>query len=263
MPGVTRAEVKKWKSLGRRKGRQATGLFLVEGRRMVADAIRSEVQVVVVLHDNPLGARNESSRAHIENQKIIEQAGRAGLRIEAVPAALIDAISDTKTPQSLVAIGRIPMWGWDDVTPGPVVLLDGVQDPGNVGTLIRTAIGLGASALVGLGPCADPWSPKVLRASAGASFFKPVFRSTIPGAVAELSARGTAIWAATPGASPPAAGKPSSPVALALGSEAHGVSAPLLQAAEHSVGLPLAGGVESLNVAVAGAILLDRLLNRL
>ncbi|WP_419950829.1 TrmH family RNA methyltransferase [Candidatus Palauibacter sp.] len=250
----TRAEIKAWRSLHRGKGRRETGWFLAEGPRLVGELLEWPGRTVAVL-------RADAAMGEPTPAALLARAAKRGVRTETVPNALIRTLADAATPQPVLAIGEIPDYGWDDVAEGTLVLLDGVQDPGNVGTLARTALALGAAAVVGVGETADPWGPKALRASAGASLRGPVFRTTVADAVERLAGRGIPIWVATAEA-PPITGPVSGPVALALGSEAHGVSASLREAAGRAVAVPLVRGVESLNVASAGAILLDRLLAR-
>ena len=253
----TRAEIKAWRSLHRGKGRRETGCFLAEGRRLVGEMLDWPGRTVAVLH-------TDAAPDDPELESLLARAVARGVRTEAVPAAGVRTLADAATPQPILAIGEMPAYGWDDVDAvcdvdaGAIVLLDGVQDPGNVGALVRTALALGAAAVVGVGETADPWGPKALRASAGASFRGPVFRTDTRDAVERLAGRGIPIWVAAADA-PPLPGPPPGPVALALGSEAHGVSASLRAAAARAVSVPLARGVESLNVASAGAILLDRM----
>ena len=247
----TRAEIKAWRSLHRGKGRRETGCFLAEGRRLVGEMLEWPGRTVAVLHTDAAGDEPEL-------EALLARAVTLGVRTEAVPEATIQTLADAATPQPVLAIGEVPAYGWDDVDDGAVVLLDGVQDPGNVGVLVRSALALGAAAVVGVGETADPWGPKALRASAGASLRGPVFRTDTRDAVEWLAGRRIPIWVAAADA-PPLEGPPAGPVALALGSEAHGVSASLRAAAARVVSVPLTRGVESLNVASAGAILLDRM----
>ncbi len=251
----TRAEIKAWRTLHRGRGRRETGCFLAEGRRLVGEMLEWPGRTVAVLHADAAGDEPDL-------EALLARAKTQGVRTEAVPEALIRTLADAATPQPLIAIGVIPACGWADVGDGTTVLLDGVQDPGNVGALVRTALALGAAAVVGVGETADPWGPKALRASAGASFRGPVFRTDTRDAVERLAERGIPVLVAAADA-PPLDRPPPGPVALALGSEARGVSAPLRAAASRAVSVPLARGVESLNVASAGAILLDRLLSRM
>ncbi|WP_420615980.1 TrmH family RNA methyltransferase [Candidatus Palauibacter sp.] len=250
----TRAEIKTWRSLHRGKGRRETGCFLAEGRRLVGEMLEWPGRTVAVLHAAAVGDEPDM-------KKLLARATARGVRTEAVPEAVVRTLADAATPQPILAIGAVPAYGWDDVGDGAIVLLDGVQDPGNAGTLVRTAVALGAAAVIGVGETADPWGPKALRAAAGASFRGPVFRTDAREAVEHLAERGIPIWVAAAGA-PPLRNPSPGPVALALGSEARGVSASLRAAAARVVSVPLVRGVESLNVASAGAILLDRLLAR-
>ena len=203
------------------------------------------------------GARTDEATA-----ALADMARASGMRLEVVETHVIAEIADASTPQPILAVSRIPQWSWDDVPPGTVVVLDGVQDPGNTGALIRTSVALGAAAVIVLPPGADPWGPKAVRASAGAGLRRPVFRADRQDTVGELSRRGIPVWVAD------AAGEPFSRVdgvaqaALVLGSEAHGVSSAMRHAAVRTVSIPMCEEAESLNVAAAGAILLDRLIGR-
>lgn len=249
----TRAEIKQWRTLRRRKGREATGCFLAEGRRLVREMIDWTGTTVAILH-----AESDAHDPMVRD--LLDRARAKGLRVDVVPESLIVSLADAATPQPWLAIGVIPSYGWDDAKPGRWLLLDGVQDPGNLGTLTRTAVALGVSAVIGLGDTADPWAPKALRASAGAVFRGVVFRADSAEAVARCRALKMPIWAATAEGTPLRRGlEPPRSFALALGSEAHGVSEAVRAAAERTVSVPLRAGVESLNVAAAGAILLDRL----
>ncbi|MYA32695.1 MAG: RNA methyltransferase [Gemmatimonadales bacterium] len=247
----TRAEIKAWRSLHRGKGRRETGCFLAEGRRLIAEMLEWPGRTVAVLY---AGAAEDEP----ELEALLARAAARDVRTEAVPEAIIRTLADAATPQPVLAIGELPAYGWADVGDGAIVLLDGVQDPGNVGVMVRSALALGAAAVIGVGETADPWGPKALRASAGASFRGPVFRTDTRDAVERLAGLRIPIWVAAADA-PPLEGPPPGSVALVLGSEARGVSAPLLTAAARAVSVPLSRGVESLNVASAGAILLDRL----
>ena len=140
-----------------------------------------------------------------------------------------------------------------------VVVLDGLQDPGNVGTLARTAWGLGAAGLLALPGTAELANPKTLRAAMGALFRFPAVALDQPAALAWLRGRQFRLLLAEAGA--PSLGTPEpGPLALALGNEGSGVGPTLTRAASRRVGIPLAPGAESLNVAVAAGILLYEVL---
>jgi TrmH family RNA methyltransferase len=250
---LTQAETKIWRSLRRRKGRAATGLFLAEGLRVVAELVTEQSVKAVLLCAK--SARNQTIVIDL-----LEQAMDQGHRVEVVSDVLIDSIADAMTPQPLLAIAEVPERSWDDIESGLILVLDSVQDPGNVGTLIRTAAAVGAAGVIGVGTAADPWGPKAVRASAGAVLKVPVLRADTSDTLIELKRRGVPLWIASADGESIGRFKPSSGcLALALGSEATGVSPELRAEAVQTVSVRMTGGVESLNVAAAGAILLDRL----
>ena len=250
----TQAETKIWRSLRRRKGRAATGLFLAEGLRVVAELVAEKSVKAVILCA-------ESARNQTVVMDLLERARNQDHRVEVVRDALIDSIADAVTPQPVLAIAEVPERSWDNIESGLILVLDSVQDPGNVGTLIRTAAALGVAGVIGVGTVADPWGPKAVRASAGTVLNVPVLRMDTADTLAELKRRDVPLWFAGAGGesigrlSPPLGG-----LALALGSEATGVSPELRAQSVQTVGVRMADGVDSLNVAAAGAILLDRLI---
>lgn len=250
----SRSERKVWRSLRRRKGRDETGCFLAEGPRLLGELLDTVTAVRAVLADGAV-AETEPVR------DLLRRSEEAGWRVEIVERRVIDEIADTATPQGVLAIAEIPRWTWDDVPPGPLVLLDGVQDPGNAGTLIRTSIALGAAGVVALEGTADPWGPKAVRASAGAGLRRPVLRGDRSSTVLELDHREMPLWVAASDGEVLERGEATSArVAIALGAETHGVSPDLAKAAVRRVAIALESGVESLNVAIAGALVLDRIM---
>jgi len=250
----SRSERKLWRSLRRRKGRDAAGLFLAEGPRLLEELLGAGHAIEAVLH-TPDAGDDPAVR------DLLQRARDAAVRVEPVERRTLEEIADAGTPQAVLAIAPIPAWSWEDVPPGPLVLLDGVQDPGNAGGLTRTAAALGAAGVVSLEGSADPWGPKAVRASAGAALRRPVFRADRASTVAELARRRVPIWVADVSGEPLSRGAGRvDRVAIALGSETHGVSPEVAAAAERSIAIAMHGGVESLNVAAAGAILLDRLI---
>jgi TrmH family RNA methyltransferase len=134
-------------------------------------------------------------------------------------------------------------------------VLDAVQDPGNVGGMIRTAFALGAAATVALDGTADPGAHKVLRAAMGAAFRHPVAAAHWAEFAAFAEANGIALWAACQGGEPPAGTRPER-LALVVGNEGAGLRPEVLAAAVKKVGVPMRPGAESLNAATAAAILL-------
>jgi TrmH family RNA methyltransferase len=162
----------------------------------------------------------------------------------------------------VLAVAEIPRAGLDSISlaqePAVVLVLDAVQDPGNFGTLVRTAEALGAAGVVVLPGTVDPWNPKSVRAAMGSSFRLPVVEADWDALEPWLRGHGAVTVASAVGAPPP----DSLPrrAALVLGNEGAGVSADTLRRAGLTLGIPLRGRAESLNVAAAGAILLHELL---
>ncbi|MEO7476120.1 MAG: RNA methyltransferase [Gemmatimonadales bacterium] len=243
------------RDLARRRGRERRGLALAEGVRLVEEALAAGVPVrgaavAPALEGTPRGRALKSALAE-----------RAIRLVDVAPAEL-DALADTEHPQGVVAVVEPRVWSLADVpTPSGavVVVLDAVQDPGNVGTVLRTALGLGATGVLALKGTAELTNPKVLRGSMGAAFRLPAVSTDAGGLLDWVAVRGVDLWVATTEAGPlPGRADPSgrAPLALVLGNEGAGVGSALLAAARHRVGIPLAQGVDSLNVAVAAGILL-------
>jgi TrmH family RNA methyltransferase len=244
------------RDLRRRRGRERRGLALAEGVRLVEEAVAAGIELRGAAVSPALEATTRGRTLKSE------LAGR-GVRLEEVSESQLDGLADTEHPQGIVAVIRPVSWSLDQIaTPAGAVLLvlDAVQDPGNVGTLLRTALGLGAAGLVALKGTAELTSPKVLRGSMGALFRFPAVTADAPGLLAWSGTRGVRLWVAAadgePIARPGAPRQHRPPLALVVGNEGVGVGPELEAAAARRVAVPLAPGAESLNVAVAAGILL-------
>ena len=254
---ATRRQLAMLRSLRTRKGREETGLFLVEGVRLCSELIpaKARVEIVLVAEGQTSGALGEQAA----------QLASAGAEIIQAPLRDFERVSDTVNSQGILAAAR-----WDDLSPealrfpdaGAVVLaLDGVSDPGNAGTVIRTAAWFGVSAvLLGQG-CADLLNPKAVRATMGGIFQLPICRDVkLAEELSRLKRSGFHVTAATMDGSPDWSGWAKNPrSALILGSEAHGVSEELCRLADRRITIPRRGAGESLNVAVSAGILLSAL----
>ncbi len=198
---------------------------------------------------------------------LVAELTRHAVPVEQVGVRTLQQLADTETPQGIVAVVEPRAWTADDLalSPGAVALvIDGVQDPGNVGTLIRTAHALGAAGTVVLRGTADPTSPKALRGAMGATFRHPVVALDDAAFVAWARRHGVTLWAAAADgvplgravAAPQGGGQRAGPVAVIVGNEGAGIRPQLNAVAAQRVAIPLAPGAESLNVAVAAGILL-------
>jgi TrmH family RNA methyltransferase len=202
---------------------------------------------------------------------LVEELQRHAVSVEEIGARSFAELADTDTPQGIIAVIEPRRWTATDFVPQPgavALVIDGVQDPGNVGTLIRTAHALGAAGTVVLRGTADPTSPKALRAAMGATFRHPVVSLDDAAFIAWARKYGVTLWAAaadgTPlyralgrGSAKGDEGRPDGgPIAVIVGNEGAGIRPQLNAVAAQRVAIPLAQGAESLNVAVAAGILL-------
>ena len=253
---LTRREERLLRVLRERRGREGEGLFLAEGVRAVEDLAASGLPVRFAVASSSLedGGRGAALLATL--------AGRGVPVREAGERALAE-LADTDTPQGILAVAEIPAATLEALDPegDPAVLLvlDAVQDPGNFGTLARTAEALGAAGVVALPGTVDPWNPKSVRAAMGSTFRLPVVASRWEALGPWLRARRIAVLAADAGGEPLGAHPPRR-AALVVGNEGAGISPATREWMDRAVGIPLRGRAESLNVAAAGAILLHELL---
>ena len=234
------------RSLSRRDTRAVERAFVVEGLRAVRDGVLAGVppRLVLLRHDD---------RA----DRLLHELDMApdDPVLRRVEPRLFDKLSEVQAPQGVLAVFPWPE-GPELTTQTPLVLvLDRLRDPGNLGTLLRSAAGAGVSAVYLTPESVDPWNPKVVRAGMGAHFRLPLL--AFDEAAATL--RDTLPLRAASAANAPVAYDAvdwTQPAALIIGGEAEGVSPALTAWASQSVAIPLAANVESLNAAVAGSILL-------
>jgi TrmH family RNA methyltransferase len=234
--------------------RKRYGLAFTEGLRSVRAALEGGASVVEVV---------------IADSAALDVAD--ALPLQGLPAFLVTdnefaRLSDVQTDQGILATFRLETRVFDPRKPGlkRVVVLDGVQDPGNVGTIIRTAAWYGVDAVVGGPGTADFYNPKTVRATMGSLWSTSVYTSEdVSALVTELNEAGFRTFAAAAGVSDPVVRETGS-IAVVFGSEAHGISPDVLERTQKVVSVPrgtdtAANIVESLNVSVAAGIVLDRL----
>jgi TrmH family RNA methyltransferase len=253
--------------LATRAGRERQGMFLLEGPRAIGDALER-------------GAKLRWLVVDAEGEREVARWLAAGLVPEATALyraaeADLERLADTTTPQGVIAVGELPAEGLaalgDVDVGGPrpagagslLLLVDGVQDPGNLGTLLRTLAAVGGGGAICCKGTVDPFNPKALRGSAGAALSLSLARGVERREAADwCGERGVAIVALAAGGSDLFAGRgpagplPDGPLALAVGGEAAGLSPEILEAAAVVAGIPMEPGVESLSAAVAGSIAL-------
>jgi len=230
---------------GRRRARVEAGRFVVDGPTLVAEALASDVEVVEVYAEPGAPA------------DVLGLARDAGVPVRAVAPGALAKATDPVTPQPVAALAALPDPPGDEVLRDLVLVLVGVGDPGNAGTLLRVAEAAGASAVVSCADAVDLWSPKAVRASAGSIFRVPVLlEGTVHDALGRLRGAGMTALATTLDATLDLDGADlTGDVAVLLGNEAHGLPADVAEAADLAVRIPMAGRVESLNVAMTGTVL--------
>jgi TrmH family RNA methyltransferase len=228
-----------------RTGRAPSGLIAIEGEHLIAEAIRSQLRFATIFlregYQPPFALPSDAETLLL-------------------PSDVFSSAVATEQPQGIAALVHPPAFSMEALFSGaaPLILvLAGLQDPGNVGTLLRSAEAFGATGVLLLPGAANPWNPKALRASAGSAFRVPALNATEPEAlnlfdrhripaIAAVAQAGIAVTKA------PLAG----PCALLIGNEGVGLSKILVSAAKHRVTISTPGNVESLNAAIAGSLLL-------
>ena len=235
-----------------KKYRRGTGEMVCEGEKLLYEALHSGAAVKTVL----LCAGTDFGAAA---RDLIAKAETQGARLfEAAPALFAQA-SDVETPQGVVFSCAQPHRMADELPRdlNGAVLLDGVQDPGNLGTILRTADAFALDAVILCEGCADPSAPKVVRATMGAAFRQPVYRMPLEEAAAVLRDRGLPLYAAAlEPDSVPCTSLDLHSAAVVIGSEGRGVSARTLELCNRKLIIPMAGRAESLNAGVAASILI-------
>ena len=243
------------RDLTRRKARERQRLFAAEGVRAVEELMRSPLSIRGVLaapqlSDAPRGAA------------LLAAIRQRGTELAEVTALEFASAAETESPQGVLAIAEIPERSLDHLALPPrarLVLLDGVQDPGNVGTIVRTAAALGAAAVLALPGTVDLWNAKVVRSAMGASFHAPAFSCTWEQLDVFRQRDGVTLWGADAGGTMLESLAAPDRLALVVGNEGAGLSAEARARVAVLASLPISSAIESLNVAVATGILLYQL----
>ena len=243
------------RDLRRRRARERHALFVAEGVRAVEELLASALTVrgllvAPQLVDAPRGAA------------LLDSARRRSIELSPVDEREFASAAETDSPQGVLAIGEIPGRRLADLqlpTSARLVVLDAVQDPGNVGTILRTSAALGASAVVAMPGTVDLWNAKVVRSAMGALFHNPAFMSTWAELDTFRAGRAVSLWGADAEGTPLDRLRPPDSLALVVGNEGAGLSNEARERVGQYVSIPIRSTVESLNVAVATGILLYQL----
>ncbi len=245
------AKIKRLVSLRKkRKARETEGVYIVEGIRMAKEAPADQIREIYV-------AESFEQRSQDEAMRIAERSGAA---LQVLTDPVFAHVSDTQTPQGILLVMERKTYTPDDLMGegALILLLENLQDPGNLGTLFRSAEAAGATGIIAGDNSVDFYSPKVVRSTMGSLFRVPfLYADDLTPAMTTLKERGVTIYGAS------LSGKTDydqadyrKDTAFLIGNEGSGLSEAALQCADTKICIPMQGKVESLNAAVAGSILL-------
>jgi TrmH family RNA methyltransferase len=231
-----------------RKDRRRERLFVLEGVRLVADALVGGTVLDLALYAPEQLAQTVAGQALLDQLQTLSIAHVAS-------AQVVAAASDTVHPQGVVALARWPQV--EPSMPGIILVLDAIQDPGNMGALLRSAEAVGVAEVLSTTGTVDVYSPKVVRAAMGAHMRLAITQDLRWDAIADRLALVDQVYAADADARMPYfAADWRQPSALIIGNEAHGLSEDARALARSTIGIPMHGRAESLNAAVAGSVIL-------
>nr|WP_097159179.1 RNA methyltransferase [Bacillus oleivorans] len=243
---VQNEKVKEWKKLLQKKGRDTANQYIMEGFHLVEEASQNPALITTVI---------------VREDVAVPEWVPSSMEIYQVSTEVANAISDTETNQGIFAICKKE----DHEVPKQAksfLLLDAIQDPGNLGTIIRTADAAGVDAVILGDGTVDPYNPKVIRSAQGSHFHIPFIKGNLFNWVQQLKETGVSVYGtALEGAEPFHIVEPRHPFALILGNEGNGVNPNLLELANQNLYVPIYGKSESLNVTIAGGILLYHFMN--
>ncbi len=231
---------------GRSKERREESAFLAEGVRLVEEALAAEWPIHFVLYSDGLSERG---------QALVGKLRRAGFEVEDVAGDLLQAVSETETSQGILAVLELSPLPLPD-SPNFILIPDQIRDPGNLGTLIRTAAATGVQAVLLPPETTDAFAPKVIRAGMGAHFWLPIH--TMDWDEIEQICKQTSLQIYLADMYGQSCWKTDfrGPLALIVGGEAEGASEQARKLANQTISIPISEKVESLNAGVAGAILM-------
>ena len=250
---ITKERLKEIKRLHESRERAEKGLFLIEGVRLIEEAVKKRVSIERTLYTSEL-------EETIRGSHLIATIGKKNIPAYQVPEKVMESLSETENPQGILAVARQLKWTIEDVVKGkgPVIIACSLQDPGNLGTIIRAADAGGCGGVITTQNTVDIYNSKVIRATMGSIFRLPVLKvDDLIEAVSTLKKEGYRIIATA------AHSKTSfldvdyrKPTAFLIGQETSGLSKEILESADIKVFIPMKEGVESLNAAVSAAILI-------
>ena len=242
---------------GRRKARLEAGRFVIEGPVPIAELLAAGADLDELYVDLEQWAQVDD-RSPLRS--VVRDADISGVPVWGLTASVFASVSDTNSPQGALALALRTVSPISEVSAldGPVLVLVDISDPGNAGTLVRAAEAAGCAGVVFAGSSTDPFGPKAVRAAAGSIVRLPIAEaSAVAMVLNELRASGRSLVATVvDGGVAPEATDLSVPVAILIGSEAHGLSSEVISACTATITIPMEPAAESINAAMAGAVVL-------
>lgn len=245
--------MKEVRALKNKNGREEKGLFFIEGTRFVAEALNENIGIRYVVV-------SETFLSGAGSGELLKKINNIALNCYVVPDSLFYSISDTQTPQGILAVLGLEKKLLKDaeLSKGLLVILDTIKDPGNMGTIIRTADAAGCVGVIVPDGCVDVFNPKVLRSTMGSVFHVPVYYcGSIAEAMNIVRMHGFKLCAShLEGSISIYEADLSGQIALVIGSEAEGISAETAKNSDLLVKIPMEGRAESLNASVAAGVMI-------
>ena len=254
---ISKANIKLLSSLSIKKYRKRENLFLIEGMRLFTEVIKSNYPIKYIW---VLDTFNDTENS----QLLISELQSRNIPIDEISKKELKQISDTQHSQGIVGISEIPKNVTQEFCNQNLLLIDRISDPGNLGTMLRTAEWFGIKTVVLSEDCADPYSPKIIRSAMGAHFYLNIVQKNLTEFCDKLRKKYYSVIAGVMN------GQNLDDLEISiqqnwdvvLGSEAHGIDETILSKCTHKVTIPKIGNLESLNVTTAGSILLYSLINK-
>ena len=248
---LSNSQIKLFKSLHTKKIRVAEKQFIIEGHRLIEEAFRAKTKFVGIWCTEEYAEKNS---------KLLIALKRAQNTWETTSAKSLSQVCDSLNNQGIIALITLPEQVQFKIDNSPLLLLDNISDPGNMGTILRTAEWFGVKNIIFSPKCVDPYNSKVIRSAMGAHFhLNQIVQDNLINIIPKLKNEGFTIIGAEMDGTPITEFSPPQKWALVLGNEAHGLSPHIKPLLDKSITISKSGNIESLNVAVASGVILNSL----
>ena len=249
---ISKEKIKYFNSLKIKKNRLTEKKIIVEGERLIFEMLKTKIHFDMILISN----NNSMSQMNID---IISNANEKNIQIETIDEKIIKKLSSTKNNQSIIGICNFPKYKKINYS-NNILALDHISDPGNMGTLLRTAEWFGINNIILSNNCVDLFNAKVIRSGMGAHFYlKSICSLNLPDEIIKLKNKGYSILGADKNGIEISKINSNNKWVLIIGNEANGLSKNIINQLTNIIAIPGTGNIESLNASVAGGILLNNL----